>query len=148
MAAYPKANRPRRVTITALGVFLLGVWNGWRAVTLAQQNELLLGLALRPDPRVRLALALMWAVFFCTLAIGIVRRQRWTRPAGFVSILLYALYNLILLVGFVQSAVVRQAWPAWLLLYVAALLFVAWSFYGPGSGTYWQKPTRPGGPVD
>jgi hypothetical protein len=35
---------------------------------LAQQNGLLLGLALHPDPRVRLALALMWAVFFFALA--------------------------------------------------------------------------------
>lgn len=148
MATFPPANRPRRVTITALGVFLIGVWNGWRAVALAQQNGLLLGLALHPDPRVRLVLALMWAVFFFALAVGIVRRQRWARPAGLVSILLYALYNLILLVGFVQSAVVRQAWPAWFLLYTAALLFVAWSFYGPGSGAYWQIPTRPGSSVD
>ena len=75
--------RPWSVTLVAWGVFLLGMINGWRAVTIFRQRRLLLELGVTLDPAVTAAAAAVWSLLFVAAAVTIYRRQpasRWLTP--------------------------------------------------------------------
>jgi len=122
-----KPNRPRSVTITLLGVILLGVWNAGKVFALTQQYSLLLTLNVSPDPRLFLVFAASWMALFWGAAISLLRRRslsRWLIP---LLLLLYSLYELILLGLFVRIPQSGQSWLVRILLYDVAILFALWS---------------------
>ena len=107
MADAPHSNnpgeRPRSVTLVAWGVFLLGIINGWRAVTIFRQRRLLLDLDVTLDPAVVAVAAAVWSLLFIAAAVIIYRRHpasRWLTP------LLLAAYALF---GFALTAIWGEA---------------------------------------
>jgi len=75
--------RPRSVTLVAWGVFLLGMINGWRSVTIFRQRWLLLDLGVTLDPAVLAIAAAVWGLLFVAAAAIIYRHHpasRWLTP--------------------------------------------------------------------
>lgn len=110
------AGRPRSVTLTLWGVYLLGIWNVGRALALFQQRELLQDLVARPDPMFRLLMALAWGCAFFVLAEGLRKKRPFTRHLIPLSIALYALYEISLL------AFIAPVHPPWTILAFDSLL--------------------------
>ena len=80
--------RPWSVTLVAWGVFLLGMINGWRAITICRQRRLLLDLDVTLDPAVVVIGAAVWSVLFIAAAVMIYRRHpaaRWLTPVILVT---------------------------------------------------------------
>jgi hypothetical protein len=120
----PRA-RPLSVTIIAIGVFLFGVVNAWRAFALFGQADLLLELGVAIDPRLRAIVAAFWSLLFWGAAVALWRRFSAGRVA--VPLLLggYALYQLGLLLFAVESPVARQGWLADALVYAVIISLAA-----------------------
>lgn len=137
-----RSGHPRTVTITALGVFLLGMWNVWRAVEVSSRLRLLLELDSTLDPRIRLGMAVMWATLFVVLTVLLWRRRPIVRRLLPISLLLYALYRLALLAFFVPAPAARRGWPTTAALHAAAVGWTLWVLYRPANEYVW---TRPGG---
>ena len=122
-----KEKRPRSVTITLLGVLLLGMWRAAQAFAMAQQVSLLLALNIRPDPRLLLVIAAGWMVLFWGSAIALWLRWPFTRWLIPLLLLLYALFELVLQGLFVPIPISGQSWLLRILLYSVAILFAVWS---------------------
>lgn len=122
-----KEKRPRSVTITLLGVMLLGMWRAAQAFAIAQQVTLLLALNISPDPRLLLVIAAGWMVLFWGSAIALWRRSLFTRWLIPLLLLLYALYELVMQGLFVRIPISGQSWLLRILLYSVAILFAVWS---------------------
>ena len=137
-----RPHRPKSVTISIAGVFLLGMWNVWRVALLVQQRHFLRQLDVSLDPTVRLVLALLWALLFLALAVALWRRWRWARWSALVALALYTLYHLALTAFFVPAAAARQGWLASLLLGVGAIIWLSWALYRPALRSYWQTLAR------
>lgn len=133
-----RSGHPRTVTITALWVFLLGMWNVWRAVELSSRLRLFLELGSTLDPRIRLGMAAIWAALFFALTILLWQRRPAVRRMLPVSLLLYALYRLSLLAFFVPAPAARRGWPATAVLYSAALGWTVWALYRPANAHIWK----------
>jgi len=133
------SSRPRSVTYTAYGVFIVGVVNGWRAYALGQQTPLLLTFAPTLDPRLRLVVALIIAVISVWLAAALWRKHSFTRRAIPMFILVCALYRMVLLATWVQSPVARQGWFSEMVLYAAAVLFTTWALNRRASQPYFSN---------
>lgn len=142
MSVYLAPNRPRSVTITLWGVFLLGVWNVARAIALVQQSAVLLTLDVQPDPRLHLIMALVWAIAFLALAFALWQKQPFARQAIPLLLLLYALYELSLLVIFVQSPLARRSWLLNTLAYIETILFAHWALNRSAAQAYFAKSFR------
>jgi len=85
--------RPLSVTLVALGVFLLGIVNGWRAIVIFRQRGLLLDLGATLDPALIAAAAVVWSLLLIGAAMTIYRRwpaSRWITP---ILLALYILYG-------------------------------------------------------
>lgn len=138
-----KTKRPRSVTITLLGVILLGTWSAARAVAIASQVELLLELETRPDPRLLMIIASVWAVLFCGAAVALVSRRHVTRWLIPLLIILYALYELSLEGLFESTTISIQGWLLRILLYDGIIIFVAWSLNRKEAKAYFAgaRPT-------
>ena len=133
-----RPGHPRTVTITALGVFLLGMWNVWRAVELSSHLRLFLTLDPTLDPRIRLGLAVIWAVVFVVLAALLWLRRPAVRQVLPISLVLYALYRLSLLAFLMPAPAARRGWPATAALYAAALMWTLWALYRPANDQHWK----------
>ena len=118
--------RPLSLTITAVGIFLLAMWNLWRAWLVAQQSALLLQLGVTLDPRVRLVMAIVWGLAFLALALGLWQRRAVVRTLLPLTVLLYGCYHLLLLLFFAPSPAARQGWVMQLALLLAATGWTAW----------------------
>lgn len=121
-----RQSRPRSVALIAWGVLLLGVANGWRALGLYRQSGLFLELDLSPDPRLRLAMAIVWATGFVIAAVSLWLRRRVVRLALPLLLLLYAIYQLGLLGLYALADELRGEWPAVATLYAVTILFTIW----------------------
>jgi hypothetical protein len=125
--------------MTALGGFLLGGWNLWRAILLIRRRPVLTSLEVSPDPLWRATMALFWVVLFVIAAIALWQRRgrwRWLLPLGLAS---YALYQFGLLLLFAQSPLARQGWGASLFAYALALVAAMWALYRPAIRPYWRR---------
>ncbi len=120
-------NRPRSVTLTLWGVFLLGVWNFGRALALGQQRVLLQELGAHPDPTFRLIVALVWGIVFFGLGDMLRRKRPFTRRLIPLSIFLYALYEMGLIILFAAAAPARQSLLLDALLVLSGVLFSGWA---------------------
>lgn len=132
-----RQNRPFSVTLVTLGVFLLGLANGWRALGLARQSGLLLELGATPDPRLCAAGSIAWMILFVGLAIASWRRKRTTRLVAPVLLLAYGIYQFVLPGPCVLAGQSQNGWPAIVFVYAAAFLFAAVVLnVGPGRVYY------------
>jgi len=122
-----KEKRPRSVTITLLGVMLLGAWNAAKAFATAQQVTLLLALNLTPDPRLLLVIAAGWMVLFWAAAIALWQRHAFTRWLIPLLLILYALYELVLQGLFVPIPISGQSWLLRILIYGVIILFAIYA---------------------
>ena len=131
--------RPRPVTITLMGVMILGAWNAAQVFALSRQTSLLLNFDVNPDPRLLILFAAVWMVLFWGAAIALWRRRsivQWLIP---LLILLYALYELLLLGFYVRIPESAQSWLARILLYNLAILFAFWSLNRGKSRIYFKE---------
>lgn len=122
-----RPSRPRSVTIAALGFFLTGLANAWRAAGLFRQSELLLSLGADPDPRLRLVFSMLWAVVLLGAGAAIWMGRPVVRLLAPVLLLIYAVYNLALLWLFAQPEAARRGLLASGLYYLVAILFATWA---------------------
>lgn len=133
------AKRPRSLTITLLGVIGLGAWNAGRVFALMQQNSLLLDLGIKPDPRIRLAMAFLWIILFWAAAIALWRRRPLTSRAIPFLIATYSLYELALVALYVRVPVSGRHWLLNVLLVGIAVSFSYWALNRPAAETYFER---------
>lgn len=118
--------RPLSLTITAVGIFLLAMWNVWRALIIARQSALLQPLGVTLDPHLRLALAGLWAVVFLLLALGLWQRRWIVRYLLPGAVFLYGIIHLGMWLFFTLTPVARQGWFAQLILLIVATAWTTW----------------------
>jgi len=82
--------RPFRITLIALGVISLALFNAWRAVLVARRLEDMRDLGLEgPAAAALLLTGIVWAVGFGAAAFGLYRLRRWARRWAMAGIVLY-----------------------------------------------------------
>ena len=131
-----RKKRPRTVTITLLGVILIGIWNAAQALAMARQIDLFLTLDVKPDPRLLVVFSAAWTVLFLGSASVLIRRvsfARWLIP---LLIFLYALYELLLQRMFEHTPKTTQNWFLQILLFDVVVLFALWSLNRSASRSY------------
>jgi hypothetical protein len=126
-----------------IGVFLFGVANLWRAVSLMGQSSLLLAWGVAFDPRARAVVALAWALLFVAATVVLWQRRPFSRTAIPVLLLVYILYRSALFIFFVESTVARRGWPAYLVFYAAVILLSTWLLNRPAVRTYFTEQQQP-----
>jgi hypothetical protein len=139
MSPFLAKSRPRGVTIVIWGVFLLGAWNAGRALTLSRQHELFLEWGVRPDPRLRFALALLWMILLWGLTIALRLRRPGIWRSVPVLLALYGLYELGLLSFFVRNPFARRAWLVNTFFYLGSVLFVTWTLNRRSARAYFRE---------
>lgn len=134
--AAPTPARAARFVQSCL--WLLGVWKLAQALALWRQADWLTGLPLTPDPRLRLALAIVWAALFMAAALAL--RARIPRARALVPLLLgaYGVFALSMNLGF--AAHTPAAWPA--LAYAAFICFACWTLWRPAARAFFH-PSAP-----
>lgn len=135
---YARQNRPRSVSIMIWGALILGMANGWRAIGLSQQGDLLLALDASLNPWVGLVLALIWCVLFIIAAVALWRRRKWTRLTMPILLLTHGIYQVSMVLLFARSAASRNAWPIIGLLFTGAAIFSVWALYRPSVRWYYK----------
>lgn len=120
----PASKRLFAVRIVQWGVMGLALWNLGRAVALGREIGRLadLRLHLAPDPRLRLAFALVWMISFITAFLALRRRKSWSRL--FIPFLLvaYGVYEIGMIMIYTPEP------PAFLpvFIYIVFVGFVSW----------------------
>jgi hypothetical protein len=129
--------RPLPVTILAVLVLLLTVWNGARCYAALTSWSVLAELGASPGPLYIALTGFVWVVLGLVLFQALWTRRRWARRAGWVYIALYLSYfwaDRLLFrpmertqnIGFV------------LVLQIAALGLTALALSGPRGGSYFR----------
>lgn len=129
--------RPLSLTLTALGIFLLAMWNVWRALIIARQSPLLQQLGVTLDPYTRLALAGFWAVVFLLLALGLWQRRRVVRYLLPPAVFFYGILHLALWQFFASAPAARQGWFMQLALLIVATAWTTWVCLRQAHGDVW-----------
>ena len=135
-----KPRRPFFITITAIGVLLLGIWNAWRTVLIAGHGRFLQEIGSTLNPGVRLVMAVIWSLSFLVLAWALWQRRPIVRRLLPLSLLVYGLYHLLILFFFVRAPAARQGWPMDAVRYALALAWSTWIAYRPAHDGYWHEP--------
>ncbi|HID54129.1 MAG TPA: hypothetical protein EYP41_19085 [Anaerolineae bacterium] len=138
MSAHFAAKRPFTVTLTILGVVLLGLWNLGRAAALYREQDLLLSLQMQPDPRLRLLIAAVWAVIFGGLAWAVWRRRPFSQKATPGLTALYAAGDLGLPFIFPAARLNQTGWLLTGVFYIIIILFMAWALNRPAANAYFK----------
>ena len=136
-------HRPLSVTLVLLGVFLIGLANGWRALGLIRQSGLLLESGAEPDPRLCAAGSAAWAIVFLGLAYTQWRRKPYTRAAVHVALLAYGLFQFVLPGPCAPVNQLQDTLPVEGIIYAAAVLFSVLALTLP-SGREYFKPRQSG----
>jgi hypothetical protein len=137
MSGHSAPNRPRSVTITFWSVIFLGTWNLGRAIAIGQQLELQDILKLQPDPRLRLAAAVIFTLLFFGLAWQLRRKRPFTINAIPLTIAGYTVYETAVWLLFAQPP---RNWSLWLLtslILIGSILFT-WSALRRATHTYFH----------
>lgn len=134
-----KPARPRSVTITLIGVILIGMWYAGQLFALIKQYSLLLTLNETPDPRLRLVIAAVFMVLFWGAAVALWHRKSFT--AWFIPLMLavVALYELTMLGLFVRVPESGQGWIIRIWFYAVVVLFAIWSLNRNTSKSYFDQ---------
>ncbi len=137
------ARRPSSVTLVALGGFLLGGWNLWRALVLVRRRPFLNTLDVSLDPLWRAGMALLWAVLFLAAALAVWQgrgRLRWLSPVILAG---YVLSDLMVQYLFAASPLALQGWGAALVAYGLVWVALVWALYRPATRMYWRRRDVP-----
>jgi hypothetical protein len=127
MSGYSAPNRPRTVTITFWSVIFLGTWNLGRAIAIGQQLELQDVLNLEPDPRLRLAAAILFTLLFFGLAWQLWRKRPFTINAIPTTIVWYTVHETAVWLLFARPP---RNWSLWLIsnfILIGSILFTWWA---------------------
>lgn len=127
MSSFSAPKRPRAVTITFWSVIFFGTWNLGRAVAIDQQLEIQKILNLQPDPRLRLAAAIIFTLIFFGLAWQLWRKRPFTINAIPFTITGYTVYETAVWLLFAQPP---RNWSLWLLtslILIGSILFTRWA---------------------
>lgn len=135
--------RPRSVTLTFWGVFLLGGWNCGRLLVLGLNYRLLATFPTIPTPFFRLMMALVWMLLFWAAALVLWQRRPFIRRAIPSMLFIYAVYELSLLLIFAQAGPARSSWRVNALFYVVIIVFSYWALNRTAVTAYFrdQQPT-------
>lgn len=128
MSVSPVPERPLAARIAQLGVLTPAIWNLARAAALWHQADWQTGLAITPDPRIRLAVALVWAALFFIALVGLRRRKIWSRKLIPILLALYGVYELGMIIVF--STLPPAVLP--ILAYIVFVGLVYWALRRPG----------------
>lgn len=125
--------RPRSVTLTLWGTLALSVWNAGRVLALLAQRPAAQTLDLVPDPRLRLALALVWAASLAGGGVALLQKRPLARRLLPLLLAAHAFTEIGLLLLYGQSPLnqARWFWMAGLLL--GWLLFSTWALTRPAA---------------
>jgi hypothetical protein len=143
MSASP--NRPRTITLVLWLLIVLGLWQAAKAVALGEQSRLLLDLSVKPDPRLRLVIAVAWMLVFWGLAFALWRRVAATRWLIPLSLALYALYELAILGIFARVSIAEQRWIQYGLITTVSVLFAYWALNRSAAAPYYLEEKTAGG---
>ena len=100
--------RPRSVTLTIWGVFLLGGWNCGRLFATGLKYRLLTTFSTTPTPLFRLVMALLWMLLLWSVALALWQRRPFTRYVVPSLLIIYTIYELALLLIFARSGPARS----------------------------------------
>ena len=130
MSAPPVVKRSWAERVVLWGVFLTALWNLGRAGVLISQMEWLAELNATPDPRLRAALAIVWAILLFVVAFGLARRLSWSRLLIPLLLALYGVNELVMIIAFAATP------PALLpfLAYAVFVGFAGWVLWRPAGG--------------
>ena len=120
-----RPHRPFGVTLVLLGGFLIGLANGWRALGLIRQSNLLLERGAESDPRLCAAVSIVWAVVFLGLAYALWRRKLITRFVVPVVSLTYGLNRFVWPGPCPPATRLQDSLPVAVVFFAAAILFAA-----------------------
>ena len=128
---YDYRKRPRSVTIMIWGIIIVAIANGWRAIGLGQQADLLLTLNASFNPWVGLGFAFVWSIIFIFTAIALRQHRTWTKIGIPLLLLIHGIYQVLLVIIFARSNASRNGWPLIGLLFVLAVIFSVWALNRP-----------------
>lgn len=137
MSAFAASLRPRAAALVRLGVWLLALLNGARALALWQQGEWLRGLPVALDARWRLAAALVWLVLMALAAVAL--HLRWPAARRLVPLLLAAYGVLELSMMILFASTLPAALP--ILIYAAFVGLAVWALWPPATSPRPSPPT-------
>ncbi len=132
-------SRPFGVTLVTWGVFFLGLANSWRAFALYRQGGLLLELGVSLDPRLRLLLALIWALLFFMATAALLKKWAPARAITPMILVGYAVYEVGLARLFTRPASLPADWSAIVILYALAILFTSWALNRKAARRYFES---------
>ncbi len=117
------------------GGLAVGLLNLGRAMALWRQGDWRADLPLSPDPRLRLAAAVVWTLLFFLATVGLWRRRSWARWLMPLLLALNGVYELGMIVAYTSS------FPAALPIaaYGAFLAFAGWVLWRPSAAAYFQR---------
>ncbi|MBK8988093.1 MAG: hypothetical protein IPM39_18825 [Chloroflexi bacterium] len=108
-----------------------------RALALGQQRDLLQEFAAKPDPTLRLVIALVWGAFFLGLVEALRRKRPFTRRLIPLTIMLYTLYEIGLILFFTTAA--RQTLALDILTAVGLVAFTGWALNRTAVAPYFHN---------
>lgn len=136
---HTSSNRPRSVTLTFWGVFLLGGWNCGRLLSIGLNYRLLATFSTTPAPFFRLMLALGWMLLLWAAALALWQKRPFTRHAIPAILFVYAVYELVLLLIFAQAGPARSSWLINTLFYLFITVFSYWALHRTAVASYFKK---------
>ena len=131
-------DRPRSVTLTFWGVFLLGGWNCGRLFVIGLNYRLLATFSTTPTPLFRLVMALVWMLLLWAAALVLWQRRPFTRRAIPAILFVYAAYELGLLLIFAQTEPARSGWLINGLFYLFVIVFSYWALHRTAVKSYFR----------
>ncbi|MBP8948006.1 MAG: hypothetical protein KBG73_04135 [Candidatus Promineofilum sp.] len=137
MSLFAASLRRRAVTLVQLGVWLLALWNGARALALWQQREWLRHLPVVLDARWRLAAALVWLLLMVLAAVVLRRGPRSARQLVPLLLIIYGVLELSMMLAFAST--LPAALP--IVLYAAFVGLAAWALWRPSAPPQPSSPT-------
>jgi hypothetical protein len=125
--------RPTSVTILALVVLCIAVYNALGAAAAIQGYTVLLELPLSVPPAYLVARGTFWAVVFALAAWGLWRLRHWGRLGAPLALTLYLALGWVERLALAQSDYARLSAPCFLALHLGALAAVWWLLLRPAA---------------
>jgi len=110
-----------------------------RVVAIIQQSKVLIELNNKIDPRIRLLIALVWALWFGGMMVALRQRRPFTRRAIPISLLLYAVSEVSLTIIFAGSQPAQSSWLLNGLFYLVMVVFSYWALNRTAVTSYFER---------
>ena len=136
--ASSKRHRPFTVTLLALAVLLLAVYNAFRAMVAAQQFEFMQSLGVGTPAILLVVIGVAWVIGFVLAAFGLWRLRAWGRHWMLIAIVAYEINFWIARLTLERTAYEQLTRPADA---IVTLLMVSgvWGFlFWPGTRRAFQ----------